>query len=163
VLKTSLLWPEVQKVVAEIGFDEDTVRALGATWLNFGRAWCVAEGALCRSGKKATIGAMGPAIPQALILWAGKKKRKDDTVAFSFDRDEVAADMLKWWKALSEVRLDNADVIVAQEWCAPGVEGILLLVLGMKWWGMAQAGAAWETVVKEMTVVFRLIPEGQAL
>src|SRR6266487_6212813 len=112
------LWPEVQKVVVEIGFDDDTVQILGDSWLEFGKAWVVAESALCRSGKKAVISSMGPDIPQSLIDWIAKKRRKEDTRNVEFNLKGIKEGMLKWWKGMGELLLGDANTVIEKEWCS---------------------------------------------
>ena len=60
----------------------------------------------------------------------------------------------------------DADILVKKEWCGGGLTGIVLLVMGMKVWGLSlkeEERAAWSQMVREVADVFKLIPSAQVL
>lgn len=67
--------------------------------------------------------------------------------------------MADWWRSLSSDRrpLALAERVRLEEWCGTGVGGIVLVVVGMKYWrGSITENSLpeWVTVLEEMQALF---------
>jgi hypothetical protein len=132
---------------------------LGPEWHTFVRKWLCAETALAKSG-----GAIVSApelqetdLPPLLKLWGVAQINKA-----SFDQDivteEFGKEMLSWWDGLGLKRNRGADHILSFPWCRNGKAGVVMLVLGMRWWAdKSGGGKQWVRVLKEMTIMWELI------
>jgi hypothetical protein len=80
--------------------------------------------------------------------------------------EEFGREMLGWWDAL-EMNGNGeaaADHILSLPWCRNGKAGIVLLVLGMRWWAVQSGGGQeWVRVLKEMTTMLELIAAAPSL
>jgi hypothetical protein len=102
-------------------------------------------------------------IPHPFIQWYDKHHG----AAEEPDWAQIGSSMQTWWEQLKARGDLSADNLVGADWCVAGTSGILLLVLGMQKWGLSLAGdedtCAWKATLKEIKVVFDMIPSAENL
>lgn len=166
-IKLPSIWPEMTKLAPEIGLGENDLSLLGGEWKELCVVWADAELALTRSGKKAKLSAE---VPSFLVEWMTMKREKKDTANYSPGSGQVVKAMSEWWKVLDEGAKMDGSALVKQDWCAPGMGGIGLILLGMKWWGFAvqedgrceEEREEWAKRIKVLSAMLKLVPDSDA-
>ena len=137
----------------------------GSEWQEFTWKWLAAEAILVKSGKgtmtQKDIQSSG--LPQPLQQWALSHitKKSFDPVILNEQFGEL---MSKWWRGIARSGLQEGDDVLKHLWCRTGHTGIIMLVLGMKWWAEHSGGGKkWQTVLKEMTAMFQAVSNAPSL
>jgi hypothetical protein len=102
-------------------------------------------------------------LPQPLQQWALSHitKKSFDPVILNEQFGEL---MSKWWHGIAGSGLQEGDDVLKHLWCRTGHTGIIMLVLGMKWWAEHSGGGKkWQTVLKEMTAMFQAVSNAPSL
>jgi len=166
IFKLNALDRSIQRVALEVGLGSHHVTILGDEWKMLCKAWLQAETALVKTGGVAlSLETREVPVPSSIKVWGNSRKSKDmQDVNFG----NIGKEMLGWWKGIGVGKADlDADELIAKDWCGGGLLGILLLMVGMKEWGLALKGEeekmSWTEVVMETTQVFKMIPSAKAL
>ena len=153
----------VSQLVHELGLDTYTMAQLGTQWYNLCVDWVVAELALVKLGGHKGGIALEFKPPKCLIEWSNARSKKDAKV---IDFTGVGLHMREWWKRCMQGCL-NPDDLVMKTWCHAGISGIVMVIMGMKEWGMQLKTKAdeerWILTVENIRAVFEKIPSAKEL
>jgi len=155
----------MQRLSHEVGLGFDVSEKLGADWMALCEAWIEAESALMTAGgPPLALENRGVPVPPSLIRWSHTRVAKNYE---DIDYPTIGIEVAEWWGRIRpEGNERDADILVKKEWCGGGLTGIVLLVMGMKVWGLSlkeEERAAWSQMVREVADVFKLIPSAQVL
>jgi hypothetical protein len=104
------------------------------------------------------------AVPVALRQWSLKVRGVQTE---NSNTAELGSNMLQWWNGLKHDFQLDVNELVKRDWCVAGPSGVLLLVMGMKLWGLMLDKDAralhWTPVVLEMIEGLQKIPTAEAL
>ena len=150
---------------AELGLASPEWVEYGPEWQNMTCKWLSAETMLAKTGKGAMAlsDVKSTGLPALLQEWALAQIHK-----IQFDYGAVGEafgdDMLKWWDGLHLAHGKDGDAILVHGWCRNGQTGIVILILGMRWWAEhAGAGTQWTRVLREMTHMFEVVVTAPSL
>jgi len=166
VIQISGLRNATRNLALELGLGESTVTELGDIWRQLCETWVAAEIALEKGGgpKPIELHARQLSVPVALRQW-GLKIRGVQTE--HIDTVEIGSSMLQWWNGLKNDFQLDVNELVKKDWCVAGPSGVLLLVMGMKLWGLMLDKDAraihWTPVVLDMIEGLQKIPTAEAL
>jgi hypothetical protein len=153
--------PVFSSIRGELGLLHPVWDSLGEIWHTFIRKWLSAEAVLVKTGRPSLnsndIGASD--LPAALKAWGianvNKEEFDDEIVTGNFGKE-----MQKWWDGLRLTQEARADRILNFPWCRSGMAGIVMLILGMRWWAdKCGSGKQWTRVLMEMTRMWELMIE----
>ncbi len=151
--------PVFSAIRGDLGFLHPEWDQLGKDWQGFVRKWLPAEMALTKAGRSImeVQELQETDLPAALKTW-GTAQITKASFDFSIVTEEFGKEMLSWWDGLGLKQDGGVDRILSFPWCRNGTAGIVMLVLGMRWWG-EQAGSEkkWLRVLKEITGMWDLI------
>jgi hypothetical protein len=157
--------PVFSAIRGDLGLLHPDWEWLGPQGHEFVQKWLIAETALAKYGG-GIISApdlQETNLPPLLKVWGVAQIRKA-----SFDHNivtkEFGKEMLTWWDGLGVKQNRSADDILRFLWCRNGKVGIVLLILGMRWWAdKSGAEKEWVRVLKEMTIMWELISAAPSL
>jgi hypothetical protein len=157
--------PVFSAIHGDLGFLHPEWDGLGELWQEFVWKWLTAETTLAKAGRR-IMGAkelLLTDLPAALTQWGAAQITKTE---FNADvvTEEFGPEMLKWWDGLGLKQGQGADHLLDLAWCRNGTAGIVMLVLGMRWWAdYSGAGKQWTRVLTEMTGMWELISAAPSL
>lgn len=165
-IKISGLRNATRNLALDLGLGHDTVTELGDIWHQLCESWVAAETALEKGGgpKPVELDARQVSVPVPLKQWSLKVRGMQIE---HIDLANIGLAMCQWWNKLKkDLQLDIND-LVKKDWCVAGPSGVLLLVMGMKMWGLQLEKDArsmeWHGAVLELIQVFQKIPTADSL
>jgi hypothetical protein len=155
----------MQRLVPSLGMTDAVVELLGSDWKDLCESWIQAEAALTGlGGVVSSLEDREIPVPGSLIAWYKSHRSKESNMN-AVDFSSIASDMPFWCKKIlpKEGKLD-AEAIVKTHWCVGGLSGIVLILVGMKEWGMMSTDEPqWSQMAHRITKIFQIIPTAESL
>jgi len=155
----------MQCTANDIGLGHEML-ILGNNWYALYEAWIVAEMALANlGGNLLELENRQVPVPASLVKWSKAHQARDYEAKLDFS--DIEDGMARWWQEIMPSRVSrDANELILTDWCGAGLTGIILIMVGMKEWGMKlteDAKEDWMKMVLDILDIFKLIPSANDL